>query len=86
MAAAMEQDGPKDALLDQEKVDSDVASLKTLAGTQRQEAIDGLLALEKQGRVAEDIVTTRKACTALLEVRAAAGDNRAAFLLHCIEQ
>lgn len=79
----MEHESPKDAVLDQEKVDSDVARLKGLASTQRQEAIDGLLALEKQGRVAEDIVTTRKACTALLEVGPAAASARPAVLASC---
>ena len=67
----MEQADSKAAAIDQEKVDSEVAGFRELAKAQRQEAIDGLLGLEKQGRLAEDIVTTRKACTALLEVRAA---------------
>lgn len=64
----MEQADSKAAAIDQEKVDSEVAGFRELAKAQRQEAIDGLLGLEKQGRLAEDIVTTRKACTALLEV------------------
>ena len=59
------------AAIDQAKVDSEVAAFRELAkqAGRRQEAIDGLLALEKQGRVAEDVVTTRKACSAVLEVR-----------------
>jgi hypothetical protein len=59
------------AAIDQAKVDSEVAAFRELAkqAGRRQEAIDGLLGLEKQGRVAEDVVTTRKACSAVLEVR-----------------
>lgn len=59
------------AAIDQAKVDSEVAAFRELAkqAGRRQEAIDGLLAMEKQGRVAEDVVTTRKACSAVLEVR-----------------
>ncbi|KAI3426883.1 hypothetical protein D9Q98_006829 [Chlorella vulgaris] len=68
MGAEAEKPSSKGTEMDQEKVDSNVARLRELAKTQRQEAIDGLLALEKQGRVGEDIVTTRKACTAVLEL------------------
>lgn len=60
----------KGAAIDQEKVERELATFREAAKQgRRQEAIDGLLGLEKQGRVAEDVVTTRKACTALLEVR-----------------
>eukprot|EP00887_Chlorella_sp_A99_P001021 scaffold14.g1021.t1 len=55
--------------IDQAKVDADIAALRELAAAgQRQEAVDGLLAVEKQGRLGEDIVSTRKACTAILEI------------------
>ena len=62
----------KATAIDQEKVDRELAAFRELAKQpgKRQEAIDGLLGLEKQGRVAEDIATTRKACSAVLEVRA----------------
>lgn len=76
MGAEAEKPSSKGTEMDQEKVDSNVARLRELAKTQRQEAIDGLLALEKQGRVGEDIVTTRKACTAVLEVRKPAAATR----------
>lgn len=53
------------------QVDARIAELRAAAAAgRRQEATDGLLALEKQGRVAEDITSTRKACSALLEVSA----------------
>ena len=59
----------KDSTIDQAKVEADIAALKELAGAgKRQEAVEGLLALEKAGRVAEDIGSTRKACSAILEV------------------
>lgn len=61
--------------IDQAKVDADIAALRELAAAgQRQEAVDGLLAVEKQGRLGEDIVSTRKACTTILEILHAAGD------------
>ena len=71
-------------VLDQAKVESELAALLELAQQpgRRQEAIEGMLALEKQGRVAEDVTTTRKACSAVLEVggrrQAAEGRGRAA--------
>jgi hypothetical protein len=56
--------------IDQEKARADVAALVALAtGGQQQQAIDGLLAIEKVGRLAEDIGSTKMACTAVLEVR-----------------
>ena len=64
-----EQQG-KEKGVDQANVDVRIAELRAAAAAgQRQEAVEGLLALEKAGRVAEDITSTRKACTALLEVR-----------------
>lgn len=58
--------------LDQEAVDRELAGYRAVAAQEGrcQEAIDGLLGLEKRGRVAEDVVSTRKACSVLLEVRA----------------
>ena len=56
--------------IDQAKVEADVAALKALAAAgKRAEAIDGLLAIEKQGRTAEDGPSTRLACTTILQVR-----------------
>lgn len=55
--------------IDQEKVQKDVEALVSLAKSgQQQAAIDGLLAIEKQGRLAEDITSTRLACRTILEV------------------
>jgi hypothetical protein len=52
-----------------EQVKSDVEELVSLAKAgQRQQAIDGLLAIEKQGRIAEDPASTRLACTKILQV------------------
>ncbi|KAL4423423.1 hypothetical protein ABPG77_010001 [Micractinium sp. CCAP 211/92] len=57
-------------VLNQEEVDRELAGYRELAAqpARRQEAIDGILAVEKKGRVAEDVVATRKACSAVLEV------------------
>lgn len=56
--------------VDQEKVLKDVEDLRQKASAGRtQEAIDGLLAIEKQGRLAEDITSTRLACNSILQVR-----------------
>lgn len=64
-----ELQGKQAPALDSAKVEADVAACVELAGAgRRQEALDGLLALEKQGRVAEDVSATRKAVTALLQV------------------
>ncbi|PSC75238.1 26S proteasome non-ATPase regulatory subunit 12 [Micractinium conductrix] len=56
--------------LDQEAVDRELAGYRAVAAQEGrcQEAIDGLLGLEKRGRVAEDVVSTRKACSVLLEI------------------
>lgn len=55
--------------IDQAKVEAEVERLRALAQTgQIQQAIDGLLAIEKQGRVAEDITSTKLACLTILEV------------------
>jgi 26S proteasome regulatory subunit N5 len=40
------------------------------------EALEGLLTLEKQGRVAEDVTASKAACAALLDACRAAGDWR----------
>lgn len=62
----------KQQIIDQAKVEKDVEALVALAKTgKRQEAIDGLLAIEKQGRLAEDITSTRMACRTILQVRIA---------------
>jgi len=56
--------------IDHAKIESDVAALRQLAKQGKtQEAVDGLLNIEKQQRVAEDVVGTKMACTAILEVR-----------------
>lgn len=53
------------------QVEADIAALKELAKQGKtQEAVDGLLAVEKAQRLAEDVVGTRLACLAVLEVRA----------------
>ena len=60
--------------IDQAKVEADVAALQALAAAgKRAEAIDGLLAIEKQGRTAEDGASTRLACTTILQARARGG-------------
>jgi hypothetical protein len=60
----------KQQVIDHAKVEKDVEALLSLAGAgKRQEAIDGLLAIEKQGRLAEDITSTRLACCTILQVR-----------------
>lgn len=69
-----ELQGRQQQALDPAKVEAEVAEcLEAAWAGQRQQAIDGLLALEKQGRLAEDVAATRKAVTALLQVRDAAG-------------
>lgn len=61
--------------VDQAKVEAEVAALLALAAQgRRQEAIDGLLAVEKAGRTAEDSASTRLACTSILQVLFDAGD------------
>lgn len=78
MGAAKELVEPvkkKDAGLDQEEVDRELAGYRDLAQAgQQQQALDGFLLLEKKGRVAEDVVTAKKACGALLEALNAKGD------------
>ncbi|GAB4818648.1 hypothetical protein N2152v2_005694 [Parachlorella kessleri] len=55
--------------IDHAKIESDVAALRQLAKQGKaQEAVDGLLNIEKQQRVAEDVVGTKMACTAILEI------------------
>ena len=56
--------------IDQAKVEKDVEALIALAKSgQKQQAIDSLLAIEKQGRLAEDIVSTRLACRTIVQVQ-----------------
>lgn len=63
-----EQQGKK-VDIDQTKVQKDIEAFVTLAKSgQRQPAIDGLLAIEKQGRLAEDITSTKLACRTILAV------------------
>jgi len=63
-----EQRGKKTDV-DLEKVEKDVAAFASLAKAgEKQQAIDGLLTIEKQGRLAEDISSTRLACTTILKV------------------
>ena len=70
-----ELQGRQQQALDPAKVEADLAAAaQHAAAGRRQQAIDALLALEKQGRVAEDIAATRKAVTALLQV-GVAGSN-----------
>ena len=59
----------KTVTIDQAKVEKDVEAFMALAKSgQKQEAIDGLLTIEKQGRLAEDITSTRLACCSILQV------------------
>lgn len=59
----------KETFVDQAKVEADVATCKKLAAQGKlQEAVDGLLAVEKAGRTAEDFSTTSLACTTILEL------------------
>lgn len=56
--------------VDQEEVKRKVDSLVAAAKTgDKQQAIDSLLAIEKQCRVAEDPASARLVCTAVLQVR-----------------
>lgn len=65
-----ELQGRQQQAVDPAKVQAELAAAaEHAAAGRRQEAIDVLLALEKQGRVAEDISATRQAVTALLKVR-----------------
>ena len=58
--------------VDQEKVQTEVEAFLSLAKAgQKQQAIDGLLTIEKQGRLAEDISSTKLACRSILQVREA---------------
>jgi hypothetical protein len=60
--------------VDQEKVEKEVESFVALAKAgQKQQAIDGLLTIEKQGRLAEDISSTKLACRTILQVRRKSG-------------
>lgn len=62
--------GRQPTQLDAAKFDEEVAVCQAAAAAgRRQEALDGLLGLEKQARVAEDVAATRTAVTALLSVR-----------------
>lgn len=55
--------------IDQSKVKEEVSRLMELAGSGSVfEATEGLLAIEKKGRLAEDPVSTKIACCSLLEV------------------
>jgi hypothetical protein len=64
-----EQRGKKTDV-DLEKVERDVAAFLSLAKAgEKQQAIDGLLTIEKQGRLAEDISSTKLACRTILTVR-----------------
>ena len=55
--------------VDQEEVKRNIEKCVGLAASgKQQEAIDGLLVIEKQGRLAEDPSSTRAACTAALKV------------------
>ncbi|KAG7667361.1 hypothetical protein Ndes2526B_g04126 [Nannochloris sp. 'desiccata'] len=61
--------------VDLEKVEKDVAAFLSLAKAgQKQQAIDGLLTIEKQGRLAEDISSTKLACKTILQILFDAGD------------
>lgn len=63
----------KNPQIDQAKVEEGIASAKTQAAAgARQEAIQALLSIEQKGRLAEDITSTQRACTAILEVRTTA--------------
>lgn len=64
-----ELQGRQQQAVDPAKVQAELAAAaEHAAAGRRQEAIDVLLALEKQGRVAEDISATRQAVTALLKI------------------
>jgi hypothetical protein len=68
---ALEKDlqGRKEEI-DQQKVQAEVDSLKAQAKQgKHQEAIDGLLVIEKSGRLGEDIFSARVACSAIIEVK-----------------
>jgi len=68
-----EQQG-KSAVIDQSKVQADIASAKALASQGKlQQAIDALLLVEKAGRTAEDYPSTSIACTTILELLHSAG-------------
>jgi hypothetical protein len=60
--------------VDMEKVEKEVEDFLSLAKAgQKQQAIDGLLTIEKQGRLAEDISSTKLACKSILQVREVLG-------------
>lgn len=68
-----EQQG-KSTVIDQSKVQADIAAAKTLASQGKlQQAIDALLLVEKAGRTAEDYPSTSLACTTILELLHSAG-------------
>jgi 26S proteasome regulatory subunit N5 len=68
-----EQQG-KSAVIDQSKVQADIAAAKALASQGKlQQAIDALLLVEKAGRTAEDYPSTSVACTTILELLHSAG-------------
>ncbi|KAK9823540.1 hypothetical protein WJX72_003562 [[Myrmecia] bisecta] len=59
----------KKAFVDYSKLEAEVAANKELAGKGKlTEALEGLLNLEKQQRLAEDVTGTKLACTAILDV------------------
>lgn len=65
----MEGSERREAPIDQATTKEEVARLMDLAGQgSMTEATEGLLAIEKKGRIAEDPVSTKLACCALLEV------------------
>lgn len=73
-----EQEGKPTGEPDLAKIEAEVAALKALAAQGKAaEAVEGLLNLEKQQRLAEDVGGTKLACLAVLEV-CALGERRGA--------
>lgn len=72
--AKMETDTPqeeerKKTAVDVEKIKADVEAAKALVGKGKlMEAVEALLNIEKQQRLAEDVTTTKMACSAILEL------------------
>lgn len=65
----------KKANVDRSKLEADIKAQKDLASKGKySEAVESLLSLEKQSRLAEDITSTKMCCKAILEVLFNAGD------------
>jgi len=70
------EEAPKRGVVENLEVDKLVSEYKTLAKTNLDEALEKLLALEKQQRLAADMVATKKVCIGIVQVCFFAGNYK----------